>query len=213
MKPTRDCDPLERMVRALIILDASCYHQKAFEVMEIKTPEEQFVHDVYCISHAAAGHCGNPHLEWLDIIDERAKELDKTNTMRNLEKNGLDNFREQLFLAIQGVDPMGVFDSMTIEYELETGLPKDGWQTKCLDCNNSSFVLTRDGRLMQKVAKMEIKNGVAIETTKWKTIDRNFEGNFTVYQMIDDVWHEFEITMIDGNVKLVREKKCNEMGA
>ena len=207
MKLTRDCDPLERMVRSLILLDALCYHQEAFEVMEITTPEEKFVHNVYCIAHAAAGHCGNPHLEWLDMVDELAKDLDKTNTLRDLEKHGLKNLREQLFLTIQGVDPMGIFDSMTIEYELEVGLPENGWQTKCLDCDMSSFVLTRDGRLLQKVAKMKIVDGMAVATTKSKTIDRNFEGSFNVYQMIDKVWHEFDITMIDGEVKLVRKKE------
>jgi hypothetical protein len=214
MKPTRECDPLERMARALMILDGLTYHQDAMMKQGPLTHEEQFVHDVYSIAHAAHGHCGNPHCDWLDLVDERAKELEVTNTLTKLEENVLEKFREQLFDAIQGVNPMGVFDSVTIEYELEPGLPelKGDWQTKSLDCTMSSFVLTADGRLLQKVPKVEIKDGEPVETEETKTIDRNYEGTFTVYHSLDKEWFQFDITMIDGDVKLVRREKARCMG-
>lgn len=74
-------------------------------------------------------------------------------------------------------------------------------------------ILTEDGRLLERVRAIELRNGVVHETGKWKTIDRNFEGVFNVYRTIssqllsdDDEWFEYEIVMIDGEVKQVRRK-------
>jgi len=50
-----------------------------------QTPVEHFVHRVYTIAHAASGQCGADHSDWLDGIDEKAKEL-KENKIMNLEK-------------------------------------------------------------------------------------------------------------------------------
>lgn len=51
-----------------------------------------------------------------------------------------------------------------------------------------------------------------VHETGWKNIDRNFEGVFNVYRMIssspvgEDIWYEFEIVMIDGNVEQIQRK-------
>lgn len=122
---------------------------------------------------------------------------------------------------------MGIHDYITIEYELPVKLPKEGWQTKALDCNGNSFILTEDGRLFERIRAIELLDGVVHETGKWKLIDRNFEGVFAVYNMVfprthvivvpgEDLpvstvsgiasWFEYEIVMIDGDVKQVRRK-------
>lgn len=107
---------------------------------------------------------------------------------------------------------MGVHDDITIDYELPVRLPKTGWQTKDLDCDSSSFILAKEGRLLQRVPAIELRDEVVHETEEWKNIDRNFEGVFNVYRMIygnlpgDEEWYEFEIVMIDGNVKQVRRQ-------
>lgn len=106
---------------------------------------------------------------------------------------------------------MGIHDDITIEYELGFHLPKTGWQTKDLDCDGSSFILTKAGRLLQQVPGIELRDKVVHETG-WKNIDRNFEGVFNVYRMIssspvgEDIWYEFEIVMIDGNVEQIQRK-------
>ena len=70
-----DCEQPERMLRALLVLDALTYEQPDIMHDDAKTPLEHFVHDVYCIAHGASGTCGNPHKEWLDLIDERTRTL------------------------------------------------------------------------------------------------------------------------------------------
>ncbi len=100
---------------------------------------------------------------------------------------------------------MGVHDNIMIEYDLPcAGLPSDGWQTKALDCNGNSFILTTHGRLLERVRAIELRDGVAHETGEWKTTDRNFEGVFNVYNMVDETWYEYEVVMIDGDVKQVK---------
>lgn len=112
---------------------------------------------------------------------------------------------------------MSIHDDITIKYELSISLPNEGWQTKGLDCNGSSFILTKDGRLLEQVRAIELRDEVVRETGEGKNIDRNFEGVFNVYRMIydrmiydslsgDDEWYEFEIVMIDGNVKRIKRK-------
>ena len=39
----------------------------------------KFVSHIYCMSHAGIGHCGNPHDDWLDLIDEAQKYLEEAN--------------------------------------------------------------------------------------------------------------------------------------
>lgn len=112
---------------------------------------------------------------------------------------------------------MGVYDNVTIEYELpEPNLPKEGWQTKDLDCAMLSFVLSKEGRLFERVRGLKLVNDQIEETGEWKLADRNHEGVFHVYLVTEDmkdgvprpsemwVWHEFEIVMIDGVVIRVR---------
>ena len=102
---------------------------------------------------------------------------------------------------------MGIHDDIKIEYELPVpNLPQDGWQTKSLDCNMSSYILTKEGRLLERVQAIELWDGVVHDTGKWKTIDRNLEGVFRVYQMINEIWYQFEIVMIDGDVKQVKDE-------
>lgn len=100
---------------------------------------------------------------------------------------------------------MGVFDDVKIEYQLLPDLPQGGWQTKTLDCNGGSFILTKEGRLLERVREIELQDGAVRETGEWKTIDRNFEGVFRVYRPFREKWYEFEIVMINGLVEQVRQ--------
>lgn len=79
-KLTRDCDPPERMLRALLVLDGLALMSDDFHNVSLRTLE-RFVADVYTIAHAATGTCGNSHGDWLDLIDERAQLLKERHIM------------------------------------------------------------------------------------------------------------------------------------
>lgn len=102
---------------------------------------------------------------------------------------------------------MGMCDDITIEYKLPIpDLPKTGWQTKCFDCDHSLFILTQEGRLLQRIWGIELKGGEVHQTDERKEIDRNYEGVFNFYTDHDGWWYEFEVIMIDGNIKRIIEK-------
>ena len=82
--PIKNCDPQERMIRALLILDALALRMTEFGDVTMKELQ-QFITDVYRIAHIGNGQCKNTHEDWLDTIDERAFQLQKSNTL-NLEK-------------------------------------------------------------------------------------------------------------------------------
>ena len=88
-KPTRECSQEEIRTRALLVLDGLTYFQEDIMWNIPKTPIEHFVHDVYMIAHAATGHCKGDHDDWLDLIDERAKQLKEANIC-NLQKEMLE---------------------------------------------------------------------------------------------------------------------------
>lgn len=104
-------------------------------------------------------------------------------------------------------DDMGMCDNITIEYELSVpNLPKEGWQTKCFDCMSDTFILTSEGRLLQKIWAVNFYDNEIHEPKEQKLIDRNYEGVFTFYTAHDGWWYEFEVIMIDGNVKRIKGK-------
>lgn len=106
---------------------------------------------------------------------------------------------------------MGMCDDLIVEYDLPVdGLPKKGWQTKSFDCKHALFTLTKEGRLLERVPGIELHENKVRETGEWKTSDRNFEGKFNFYQMIEKKWHEFDVVMIDGEVKMICVKRENE---
>ncbi len=88
MKPIHDCDQKEKMLRALLVIDAMTLGMAEFErspnSKEPPTQLERFISDVYCIAHAAHGMCGS-HSTWLDRIEDNAKLLKEANIM-DLEK-------------------------------------------------------------------------------------------------------------------------------
>lgn len=109
---------------------------------------------------------------------------------------------------------MGLFDRITCQYALPfPDLPEKGWQTKCLGCSLDSFILGEDGRLYQKQDCIELDDNDKgyKETEKTKLIDLNFEGAFSFYQSVDDVWHEFKAILIDGEVKKLIAKEPEKL--
>lgn len=84
MKPTRECDQQERMLRALLVLEGLTYFMDKIMCSDPKTPIEHFVHNVYAIAHAAHGNCCSPS-NWVDLIDRNAKLLKDANLM-DIEK-------------------------------------------------------------------------------------------------------------------------------
>lgn len=115
MKTTRECDQQERMLRALLVLDGMTYFMEDIMNKTPETPVEHFVHNVYMIAHSAQGSCGNPHENWLDVIDEQAKLLKEANAM-DLEKV-LQEFKD-------GTRPkkssgMGILDAIKEDSEIK----------------------------------------------------------------------------------------------
>ena len=74
MTPITECSREERMERALMAIEAmTCqFDHGQPEDFKTVTPEEmaRFVARVFEISHAAPGRCGNPHHDWLALIEE-----------------------------------------------------------------------------------------------------------------------------------------------
>ena len=86
MKSIHDCDQQEKMLRALLALDGLTYFQEDIMLKVPETPVEHFVHQVYEIAHSATGSCGNPHMDYLDTIDETFARLEKANIMTNVDQ-------------------------------------------------------------------------------------------------------------------------------
>lgn len=93
MKPTRECDQNERMLRALLVLDALAL---ANDWLADRNPSndsgrrqatEEFVHKVYAIAHMAHGKCcpGSERQARFDYIDTMAAWL-KTENLMDLEQ-------------------------------------------------------------------------------------------------------------------------------
>ena len=80
MKPTKECDQQERMLRALLVLDGLTYFLEDMMNEDPTTPVEYFVHEVYAIAHAAHGSCCVDS-NWLDRIDKTAELLKKAKIM------------------------------------------------------------------------------------------------------------------------------------
>lgn len=83
MKSIHDCDQQEKMLRALLIIDAMTSFLPDIMCEDPKTPVEYFVHDVYAIAHAAHGTCGGcgTDNQWLDRIEKNAKLLKEAKIM------------------------------------------------------------------------------------------------------------------------------------
>lgn len=75
MKPTRECEPDERMLRALLVIDAiaATVFERCDYCEPPKTLEHKLLGDIYSIAHWAHGHCCDN--DRFNIIDERAAEL------------------------------------------------------------------------------------------------------------------------------------------
>ena len=95
MKPTRDCDRPEIMLRALIVLECLAMTMDGLACQTPSTPEEHFAHDAYSIAHAGHGQCcAGGGTSWLDLIDERAELLKKAGIL-DLEKAIAEPKRQQ----------------------------------------------------------------------------------------------------------------------
>ena len=104
MKPIRECDRQERMLRALLVLEglASCQEDIMNKMPE--TPLEHFVHDVYAIAHAASGKCCEGGSEnWLDKIDASADILKKAGMMDLEEILRIGSTKRASNLAAKGL--------------------------------------------------------------------------------------------------------------
>ena len=102
---------------------------------------------------------------------------------------------------------MGMYDDITVQYELPYEVPEEGWQTKHFSCTGSLFILTKEGRLLERIDAIELIEDEVCHTGKKKTIDRNFEGVFCFYNVVGRWWCEFEVVMIDGQVKRILRTK------
>jgi len=71
MKSIRDCGRLERLERALLIIDGLC-----LEEMDTDT---KLIAQIYKVAHVALGKCENPHEYWLDEIDQLQETLKEAN--------------------------------------------------------------------------------------------------------------------------------------
>ncbi len=63
----KQCDRLERLERALLVIEG-LYLASDLD----GTP---FADEVYEVAHAALGMCGNPHMDWLEHIDQLQDDL------------------------------------------------------------------------------------------------------------------------------------------
>jgi hypothetical protein len=71
-------DPVN-MEKALILIDGLCL------LSEGHPDPKALCEEIYTLAHAAHGHCGNPHKDWLDRIPKVAERL-KEMKIVNMEK-------------------------------------------------------------------------------------------------------------------------------
>lgn len=71
MKPIIECNDEERMKRALYAIEALTYMDW--------DDAEKLSSEVYMIAHAARSGCKNPHLDWLEKIEEIEEFAKKAN--------------------------------------------------------------------------------------------------------------------------------------
>lgn len=69
MKPITECSREERLERALLAIECLTWF---FDESKCMTAEE-LSRKVYYIAHTAPGKCGNPHVDWLQTIEEIEK--------------------------------------------------------------------------------------------------------------------------------------------
>lgn len=63
LKPITECSREERLERALLAIECFAMHHD----------EDSEWGKVYMIAHSAVGRCGNPHTDWLPLIEECEK--------------------------------------------------------------------------------------------------------------------------------------------
>lgn len=88
MNSIHECDRLERLERALLVLEGLTY---------LQDDEDPFATEVYEIAHAALGFCCSPK-EWLNLISKHEDELKKANIMdveKILNRGGVAQLGEQ----------------------------------------------------------------------------------------------------------------------
>jgi len=67
----KQCDRTERLERALLVIEGL--------YLAADGDGGPFADQVYEVAHAALGMCGNPHMDWLEQIDNLQDELKAAN--------------------------------------------------------------------------------------------------------------------------------------
>jgi hypothetical protein len=127
---------------------------------------------------------------------------------------------------------MGLFDTIKSEIDLRgiNGEPLEHFQTKDLGSSMDNYTLTKDGRLMLDVMKLEVvpeEDQPYYGTPKWgkgypfgqfketyiRTDDVNYKGTLRMYTSLPSnrpppnqyTWYEFELTFKKGVLSKIKQ--------
>jgi len=78
-----------KMEKALLVIDGLSYLAEGDDPKTLKA----LIDEIYMISHAASGHCGNPHEDWLAIMEDaivRLKEMNIVDVDKTLNNEDQD---------------------------------------------------------------------------------------------------------------------------